>query len=260
MRAILVAFFISFSATYLYAVELITNTTENVCTTDYLAYRDGHDTVLHAVFQPNAYDCGVGYFLPANGIECAPCPVEHSCPGGTYTFNENYAQGIVYSDYVTQDANNLCAPDFIAKSDARMFAVFKINTYDCGAGYYLPADGIECAPCDVGHYCVGGTYAYNESMAQGISACPDGLFSPMGMWDVSQCGRKLHVGDDVVYLHSVKKTTPSLNVDMNGDGVADFWGNMSKIPTNMSRNSTHKLKVLYNGVIMYVHDDTVTPE
>ena len=80
------------------------------------------------------------------------------------------------------------------------------------------------------------------------------------MCDVGQCGRKLHVGDDVLYLHSVKKTTPSLNVDMNGDGVADFWGNMSKIPTNMSRDSTHKLKVLYNGVVMYVHDDTVTPE
>ena len=88
MRVIFVAFFVLLCTTA-YADGLIVENTSGFCTVDDLYVMD-NVAIMHAVFQPNTYNCGAGYFLPANGIECAPCPVEHSCPGGTYTFNENY--------------------------------------------------------------------------------------------------------------------------------------------------------------------------
>jgi len=124
----------------------------------------------------------------------------------------------------------------------------------CSTGYYLPANMISCVICPVNSYCGGGAYTFDETEDQGIVPCPNSLYSPMGSSSVAQCGRILHIGEDVVYLRSVKKTTPSLNIKI-GDDI--FYGNMTTSDTVMHNGATNKLKIRFNDIIYSVYDDTV---
>ena len=121
----------------------------------------------------------------------------------------------------------------------------------------MPANYDGCVICPVDNYCGGGTYTFNETVAQGIVSCGAGLFAPSGMSSSNQCGRILHIGDNVVYLHSVKKTTPALHVDIDQDGTADYFGNMTTLDVPMTRGTERKLKLQYDGVTYSVYDDSV---
>ncbi len=202
-----------------------------------------------AIFEPIVYTCVSGYYLPAGAISCQACPETHNCPGGTFTFDANHTQGIEYGDILVSDAMGSCSSEFTQN----FAAVFEPITYDCDAGYYLPADAIECELCLENSYCSGGTYTYNETITQGIMKCPDTLVSPMGMYDIGSCGRKMHIGDEIVFMRSQKKTTPSLNIDINNDGVADYFGSLSQTRTVMTRNSQHYLHI----GDYYLYDDSV---
>ena len=135
-------------------------------------------------------------------------------------------------------------------------AVFEPITYNCAAGYYLPADGIECVICPSNNKCIGGTYTFNETIAQGIELCPNNTpYAPTGS---DRCYPYiLHVGDNNIYLKSPKQTTPSLNIKLNGD---IFYANMTIVPTYMNKDSEHYLKVKYNDTIYHVCDDTICPQ
>ena len=148
------------------------------------------------------------------------------------------------------DIQNLCGaiPFMIAETE------FGIT---CGPGFYLAANSTECEVCSLNSYCVGGTYQFNESVAQGIISCPNNWYSPAGMSSIDQCGRILHIGDNVVYLRSVKKTTPSLNIDIDNDGIADFFGNMTTNDVVMNSGTERKLKLQYGGQTYSVYDDSV---
>ena len=140
----------------------------------------------------------------------------------------------------------------------------------CNNGYYLPANSNTCAKCPANNYCPSGTYTFDQTNDQGKTACSSGLFAPAGMWESAQCGHILHVGEKYVYLRSTKKTTPSLNVDVDHDGVPDFFGNMSTTPVPMNADfgnlqNNNKLKVDvpngltgFSGGVYYIYDDTVS--
>lgn len=207
---------------------------------------------LNAVFELNQHTCLSGYYLPANYDGCVACPSDAICNGGTFTFNETMAQGIVYTT-ITQNISHGCAINIIPSG-----AIFEINQHTCTPGYYLPANTDGCVGCPENSYCAGGTYTFNETTAQGIVACAAGLFAPTGMWEVAQCGRILHVGDEVVYLRATKKTLHAVHVDVNNDGIADFFGNMTTADVPMHAGTTRKLKVQFGGQTYSVYDDTVT--
>lgn len=89
-------------------------------------------------------------------------------------------------------SNNTGACDIVysnglAKSEITLRALYQINEYTCVAGQYLPANSDVCATCTANSYCVGGTYTYNASTAQGIVACDSGLTSPAGSSSASDC-------------------------------------------------------------------------
>ena len=50
-----------------------------------------------------------------------------------------------------------------------LYARWTVNSYTCGAGYYLKAGGTSCTACPAGKYCSGGTYTFNASADQGIT-------------------------------------------------------------------------------------------
>ena len=212
-----------------------------------------------AVFEIKRPTCANGYFLPANAINCESCPSGFTCNGGTYTFNENESQGAIYSSTITNDMNNICAvngPQFLR-------AVFTPKTINCPAGKYLSANSIICnTDCTADHYCPGGEYFFNETENGGIFSCPvEHPFAPAGMWLASQCGRKLHIGDDVLYLHQSPSsptthrlfiqygnTVYSANTALKQNGVDD---------PKISAGANQSLHVTIDGIEYLVHDDSV---
>ncbi len=45
------------------------------------------------------------------------------------------------------------------------------NNYTCSAGQYLPANATSCSNCTNGYFCTGGTFNFNASSNQGLTAC-----------------------------------------------------------------------------------------
>jgi hypothetical protein len=173
-------------------------------------------------------------------------------PNGCMIYNNKMYPVFTLNPFMPVGEVYECNADF-----GDMHPVFEINTYNCSAGYYLPANAIACVICPVDSYCGGGAYTFNETVPQGIVSCGAGLFAPSGMSSLTQCGRILHIGDNVVYLHSVKKTTPALHVDIDQDGTADYFGNMTTLDVPMTNGTERKLKLQYDGVTYSVYDDSV---
>ncbi len=182
-----------------FADDLIMSNIPNGCSSGL-----NNDTYLMATFARNQYQCSSGYYVPANTDHCVACPDVYDCSGGTFTFNEEYDQGNTFKVQVTENIRNGCKTDFLRALNnvANITATFTPNVHNCSAGYYLPANIDECRKCLNDHYCPGGNLTFNEITPQGLNPCPSAHpFAPAGMWLASQCGRKLHVGDDILYMH-----------------------------------------------------------
>ncbi len=210
-------------------------------------------TNMLPVFTPYQYTCSSGSFLPAYTLGCQTCPAGYTCNGGTFDFNETETQGLVQKTFITQSTQYTCSDNFLnaGNNTTNMLPVFTPNQHTCSAGYYLPANIDECTICPNDNICIGGTYTFNETNDQGIEACSENTYAPIGS---TVCyPHILHIGEDVVYLKSEKLTTPSLNIGMD-DGI--FYANMTTEPTLMNRDSEHYLKLEFNNTVYYVCDDT----
>ena len=145
----------------------------------------------------------------------------------------------------------------VYQNEFEMIPIWEDTIYTCERGYFLPKLSEVCAHCPENSYCPGGEYTYSETADTGLNACPDGLVSPDGMWELAQCGRKFHVGDVFLYLRTAKQTAHALHFDVNGDGIADYFANLSTTDVTISKDSTRRMKVKYGDVLYFVHDDTV---
>ncbi len=205
-----------------------------------------------------SYVCNSGYFLPANADKCKPCPSDFNCPGGTFQFNPDMFQGLYFTEIITTATmNNVCAANFTTDNSA----IYEANKHDCATGFYMPANMDGCIQCPENNYCAGGTYTFNETVTQGITQCPDSNpYAPVGMWTESQCGRKLHVGDDFLYVHQspANPTTHRLYVRVNETVYSANATPVSERPDlKMSANNQHSLHVKIDGIEYLIHDDSV---
>lgn len=140
-------------------------------TTDLLTVNN--KTQLKPIFEPIEYTCNAGTFLPANSTQCAPCPSGFTCSGGTFAFNESKAGGISAPANITQSTQKVCSTNVLMTTQnnkTRLKPIFEPIEYTCNAGTFLPANSTQCAPCPSGFTCSGGTFIFNESKAEGITA------------------------------------------------------------------------------------------
>lgn len=141
----------------------------------------------------------------------------------------------------------------VLTANKNLYAHWILNA--CDPGLYM--DNGACVACPENHYCVGGT-----TTAQ---ACPTNLYTPNNTIaayhdEAGDCGRKLHIGTDVLWLRSDKKSMNSankaLNFDFfNNDGVADLFLNLSTNPSPMSSTTNKNFKMNVGGTVYYGCDD-----
>ncbi len=210
-----------------------------------------------AVYEINSYDCATGYYLPANTLGCKPCPSGFNCPGGTFQFNPDMFQGLSFTENITTTINNVCAANF----PNIINAIYEPNKHDCATGFYMPANTDGCVQCPENNYCTGGTYTFSETETQGIAPCPESdPYAPIGMWAESQCGRKLYIDGEYLYLHQ-SPAVPAEHRLYARIETGVYSANATPIIDNpdlkMSANAQRALHVKIDGVEYLIHDDSV---
>lgn len=211
-----------------------------------------------AAYTLNQYTCNAGEFLPANTLGCAPCPVGGDCVGGTYDFNPNKFQGLKITTIQNDTLGGVCAENFLS----RLNAIYTPNTHTCAIGEYLPANIDGCRPCLPDSYCGGGTYSFSKKIDQGLIPCPDQHpFAPTGMWLESQCGRKLHIGDNVLYVHQSPANPTERRLYVRY-GDTKYSANLYQISDGeniqkMSVDATRSLRIKINDIDYVVYDDSI---
>ncbi len=140
------------------------------------------------------------------------------------------------------------------------YAQWTIAVVHCDAGYYLPANSIECQLCSENHYCDGGDYIISAEQDAGIELCPDGVMSPEGTSGANGCGKILHVGDNIIYLTTVQETTPALAVRLENEVYYARTTPVSEGAKPMNKDTTESLRVKIDGIEYSIHDNTIKGE
>lgn len=133
----------------------------------------------------------------------------------------------------------------------------------CKAGTYLPQNTTECVPCLEDNYCPGTTddtvFDISDTSDQGIIACEEGLFAPRGARYKTDCGHKLHVGNNVLHMHTDKRTEHALAVKVgettyyaDATPVAETTEEITINPYNPAVTQT--LRVYIGDKEYYIHE------
>ena len=129
----------------------------------------------------------------------------------------------------------------------------------CPGGSYVATAGAGCVDVGAGNWSAGGIVGEDATLSR--SECPTvngkkwtTIGYGAGADEAGDCGRVLHVGNAAMYMRSIKKTWPSLNIQ---DGEYTFFGNASTTPTVMNTDTDKHLKIYDGETLYYVHDDSV---
>ena len=135
---------------------------------------------------------------------CSPCGTGKYSAGGTATCS-------------------MCPENYRSGAAASSQAGCKIS---CGAGTWVAEEEGVCVNVGAGFYAPGGAVTYGATSTN-RDQCDAGLTTigyGTGANEEDDCGRKLHAGDDVVYLRSAKRGDKALNVKV---GDKTFYGALS---------------------------------
>ena len=183
----------------------------------------------------------VFYNNTSNGsYSCTVCPVN------TYASATGSAECTACLDnYVT-----------MGTSDTDHDSASKCKLICPGGSYVSAANSTECTKVGTGYWAAESITAQGSAGTR--NACPVGLTTVgygLGADEAGDCGRILHVGSDKLYLRSDKKTTPSLNVKING---TTFYGNMSPNALSMTSGTSKSLRIKNGDTTYSVYDDMVS--
>ena len=136
-------------------------------------------------------------------------------------------------------------------------AQYEYAVYNCKRGYYLPLESESCIKCPENSWCPGGEYTYSTDTTQGINACPpEHPFAPAGMWLASQCGHKLHIGDDIMYMHQMPANPSEHRLYVRVDDTV-YSANTTPADIQMNNQTERRFKVTYENNVYSVYDDSI---
>ena len=160
--------------------------------------------------------CDVGsYSAGGTATSCTACLDNYTTTGDALTDHDSASDCKIYCD----------GGSYISVANATQCS-------NVGAGYWAPSSTIPQ-----------GSVGSRNACASGLTTIGSGL----GADEAGDCGRVLNVGDEKIYLRSTKKTTPSLNISINGDV---FYGNMSTATKG-------SLRINSGGTTYSVYDDSM---
>ena len=155
-----------------------------------------------------------------------------------------------YSAGGTATSCTACLDNYTTSGDAltNHDSASDCKIYCDGGSYIAVANATQCSPVGAGYWAPSSTIPQGSVGSR--NACASGLTtigSGFGADEAGDCGRVLNVGDEKIYLRSTKKTTPSLNISINGDV---FYGNMSTATKG-------SLRINSGGTTYSVYDDSM---
>ena len=174
---------------------------------------------------------------------CQICPDNTYSLGGTVTPSEDKG-----TEYLT--SCTACLDNYTTTGDALTDhdSASDCKIYCDGGSYISVANATQCSNVGAGYWAPSSTISQGSVGSR--NACASGLTtigSGAGADEAGDCGRVLNVGDEKIYLRSTKKTTPSLNISINGDV---FYGNMSTATKG-------SLRINSGGTTYSVYDDSM---
>ena len=182
--------------------------------------------------------CAAGTRITAANATSCTTPA-----GNWYVGAHSVAQGSVssYSNCLTNyTISGTAAANHDTASDCKI---------SCGGGSYIAnANNTTCSDVGAGYWAAASTVSQGSPGVR--NACDDGLTtigSGAGADEAGDCGRVLNVNGEKIYLRSTKKTTPSLNVGINGK---TFYGNMGTATKGT-------LRINSGGTTYSVYDDSM---
>ncbi len=155
--------------------------------------------------------------------------------------NTKYLGVFVLSD---TDKATTSTRDNLIKANVKNLQIFKANagygitgnaatdhdaatdcTIICNAGEYVATAGGTCENVGAGYYFAGGPVVQGGISTRGQCTAPlTTIGYGYGANEADDCGRKLHAGENLIYLRSAARTTPSLRVKV---GSTTFYGALS---------------------------------
>ena len=182
--------------------------------------------------------CAAGTRITAENATSCTTPA-----GNWYVGAHSVAQGSIssYSNCLTNyTISGTAAANHDTASDCKI---------SCGGGSYIAtANNTTCSDVGAGYWAAASTVSQGSAGVRNV--CDDGLTtigSGAGADEAGDCGRVLNVNGKKIYLRSERKTTPSLNVSING---TTFYG-------NMGASGIGALKLKSNGTTYSVYDDSM---
>jgi len=136
-------------------------------------------------------------------------------------------------------------------SEVTMTPIYEDVAPSCNPGYYLPENSTECVLCEANHYCAGGENAV-------MQPCGEGFVSPTGIAEAGDCGKILHIGEDVVYLTQTQHSVPAFAAQIGGK---TYYAKTKPVVNNefvpVTNGSHRSLKMWYNNAEYAIYDITV---
>ena len=190
-------------------------------------YVSGTEATSQTACAAGTYTSSTGQSVCSNAAAgtyttgCQDTTNNKACTGTAVCAQNNYSDAKASKCTACATANGYGNSGSTAASHAGV-ASCKVT---CGAGTYVATAGAGCVNVSTGYWGAGGTVAQNATLTR--MACASGLTTigyGTGANEAADCGRKLHAGDNVIYLRSEARTSPALNVKV---GDTKFYGALS---------------------------------
>lgn len=185
-------------------------------------------TYLANIYDATCSNAGNGYYATEDTINWGNVGMRMRCSNGGPTNKEDAADesecmevtactGATYMNLgvcapcpTGYDGNTAAGKN--SPSDCQLF---------CPEGTYMATvNGTTCTDAGAGFWATGGAVNYGSTSAR--TACSAGLTTVgygHGADELADCGRKLHIGDYILYSKTVKPTTPALNIHPDNSRV-----------------------------------------